>query len=225
MGQSSTTLTLEDLFDAHGEIVQLQPGETLLEPGTAPPGIWLIKSGSVRSLAQVPPSRQWRTIERHNPGQLVGWLSLLHGRPIEHLRAAETSELLFLPAADFERLFESQPELSQWYAQQTPAIEAVHLLQQLAHADQGRSRQLEQWQQLLPQLHWLVDQPPGLEELDLPGHWYRPDASLWSQPAPDRRLQQRLIWLPDPELEATRAAFQAEFDDLVRPATGSESAK
>ena len=216
---------MEDLFDAHGEIVQLQPGETLLEPGTAPPGIWLIKNGSVRSLAQVPPSRQWRTIERHNPGQLVGWLSLLHGRPIEHLRAAETSELLFLPAADFERLFESQPELSQWCAQQTPAIEAVHLLQQLAHADQGRSRQLEQWQQLLPQLHWLVDQPPGLEELDLPGHWYRPDASLWSQPAPDRRLQQRLIWLPDPELEATRAAFQAEFDDLVRPATGSESAK
>ena len=96
MGQSSITLALEDLFDACGEIAQLRPGETLLEPGTAPPGIWLIKSGTLRSLAQVPPSRQWRTIERHGPGELVGWLSLLHGRPIEHLRAAEASELLLL---------------------------------------------------------------------------------------------------------------------------------
>ena len=179
----------------------------------------------MRSLAQVPPSRQWRTIERHGPGELVGWLSLLHGRPIEHLRAAEASELLFLPAADFHRHFENQPELKQWCAQQTPAIEAVHLLQQLAHANQGRSQQLEQWQQLLPQMHWLVDQSPGLADLDSPGHWYRPDASLWTKTSADQQLQQRLIWLPDPELEASRAAFQAEFDNLVRPVGGTESSK
>ena len=99
----------------------------------------------------------------------------------------------------------------------------MHLLQQLAHANQGRSQQLEQWQRLLPQLHWLVDQSPGLADLDSPGHWYRPDASLWTKTSAGQQLQQRLIWLPDPELEANRAAFQAEFDDLVRPVGGKES--
>ena len=74
----------------------LSPGETLLAPGEQPNQIWLIRSGSVRSLAALPPQNQWRTVERHSEDCFVGWLGWLHGRPIEHLRAADASEVIEL---------------------------------------------------------------------------------------------------------------------------------
>ena len=113
-------------------------------------GLLLIKSGSLRSLAALPPNQQWRIVQRHQAGELVGWLDWLHQRPIEVLRAAEPTTIWRLPAEAVVDLWENTPEIRKLCAEQTPAIEAVHLLQQLSHADQQRARQLEQWKQLLP---------------------------------------------------------------------------
>ena len=108
----------------------LAPGETLLAPGEQPKQIWLIRNGSVRSLAALPPQNQWRTVERHGKDCFVGWLGWLHGRPIEHLRAAEASEVIELSLEQFEQLWHSQPALRHWCADQTPTAEALHLLLQ-----------------------------------------------------------------------------------------------
>ncbi len=211
---------IQSLFSQGFKTLTLQAGEELLAAGQPAPGIWWIESGSIRSLACLPPSQQWRTVERHTAGDLVGWLSSLHQRPIEHLRAAEPSSLKFIPTAELHQLWETEPGLGQWCAEQTPAIEAVHLLQQLAHADQGRNVQLEQWQKLLPQLRWLVGSDPTPADLDGPGHWYGPDGNRWDDPstATDEQPQKRLIWLPDPEQQRQQALVKAEMGQLVAAA-------
>ena len=58
--------------------------------------------------------RSWRTVERHETGSLVGWLGLLQDQPIEHLRTADLTEALFIPAEHFLTLWEQEsrsPEL------------------------------------------------------------------------------------------------------------------
>ena len=215
---SKSNNALASLFSGNFKRISLQSGEELLAAGEQTPGLWWIESGSLRSLAVLPPSQQWRTVERHAAGELVGWLSWLHRRPIEHLRAAEASTVFFISSAELEALWASEPVLQQWCAEQTPAIEAVHLLQQLAHADHTRSQQLEQWQKILPQAQWLIGSDPPPADLEAPGYWYRPDGYRWDDPEslePSR--QQRLIWLPDPQLQTSKAIIKAQIASLTTP--------
>ncbi len=188
------------------------PGQLILASGATPEGVWLIESGSVRCLAPLPPADAWRTVERFGPGQLIGWVGLVHGRALECLRAAEATQLRFIPLERFQWLWQQLPALQQWCAAQAPAIEAVQLLRQLAHGDPLRARQLESWQPLLPELRWCVDREPAV----LPsGSWYALDGSPWSVPVGEHSWQQRLIWLPDPPLPEASALVAAELNALV----------
>jgi len=184
-------------------------------------GAWWLESGSVRSLAALPPTNTWRTVERHGPGSLIGWLSLIHGRPMEQLRAAEASAARFIPAAQFQELWNSEPGLPAWCARQTPPIEVVLLLLQLAHGDPFRSQQLDQWQQLLPHCRWLIDTPPP--EGSTGWHW--PDGTPWPGTPSTPCWQQRLIQLPSPPAaaEPATADVQRELNALLPPATPGSS--
>ncbi|MEB3241997.1 MAG: peptidase domain-containing ABC transporter [Synechococcus sp.] len=181
-------------------------------------GLLIIESGSLRSLAALPPNQQLRTVQRHGAGELVGWLNWLHQRPIELLRAAELTTVWRLPTEAIDELWNATPEFQQFCAEQTPAIEAVHLLQQLSHADQQRARQLEQWKQLLPQLRWLVDVDPTSADLEGSGQWYWPDGTPWEPGTKTNLRQQRLIWLPDPNQQRQQALVKAQIGQLVTAA-------
>ena len=87
----STLQSLEALFEREGDHVSFSPGQQLLEQGQIGPGVWWITKGCVRSLAALPPKNDWRTVQRHGPGELVGWLGLIHARAMEWLRASEAS--------------------------------------------------------------------------------------------------------------------------------------
>ena len=63
---------LHDLLPSQTKLRRFAPGETLLGPGDQPNAIWLIRSGSVRSLVTLPPQNQWRTVQRHGCGELIG---------------------------------------------------------------------------------------------------------------------------------------------------------
>ena len=215
---SDTSDGAKSLFSNGFKTLSLQPGEELLAHGQSPGGLWLIEAGSLRSLACLPPSQQWRTVERHKAGQIVGWLGWLHQRPIEHLRASEPTKLRFIPNAELSQLWDQEDYLGRWCAEQTPVIEAVHLLQQLSHADQQRTQQLEQWKHLLPQLRWLVDADPTAADLEGPGHWYWPDGTPWGANTPANPRQQRLIWLPDPEQQRQQALVKAQMGQLAAAA-------
>ena len=186
----------------------LSPGETLLAPDEQPNQIWLIRSGSVRSLAALPPQNQWRTVERHSEDCFVGWLGWLHGRPVEHLRAAEASEVIELSLQQFEQLWHNQPALRHWCANQTPTAEALHLLLQLSHSNPARSHQLDDWRNLQPSLRWVIDATP---ESQPGGQWHWINGAVWPEHPSDPAQQQRLIWLPDTD----DAAIQLGLHELV----------
>ena len=217
-------LELEPL-QSEGESITFRPGQELLSPGSIPDAVWVVEQGMVRSLASLPPAGHWRTVERHGPGSLVGWLSLIHGRPLEHLRAAEPVRARRIEADRFRQLWQSDPAIAQWCSQQHPALEAVQLLHQLAHGDPSRNQQLEQWQQLLPELRWQVNADPAGAEAPTSGRWFWPDGTPWPELPGQPSWQQRLIWLPPAELPApdsTALATAAELSALQPVATGTQ---
>jgi len=219
MGDQQTSGdALGSLFDAEGSIHRLVPGECLLAPGEPPEHVWWVLQGKLRSLMELPPSQSWRTVERHSEGCLIGWLGLIHGRPIEHLRAAEATELLQLPAERFLALWQQNPALRQWCASQTPCTELVHLLQQLAHANPARSRQLDFWDNLRGSVHWCVDTTPTARA---GGTWHWPDGTCWPEQPASPALQQRLLWIPDP----AEQAIEVELAQLhgTRPGMASSN--
>ena len=146
--QLAPHVNLQNLLPADAKRRRLSPGETLLAPGEHPKTIWFIAQGSVRSLAALPPQNQWRTIERHGTGQLIGWLGWIHQRSIEHLRAAEDCELIELELHEIEALWSNSQEFKNWIAAQRPTIELIHLLLQLSHGNPARSHQLDNWKRL-----------------------------------------------------------------------------
>ena len=131
----STPQSLEALFQREGDHVSFSPGQQLLEQGEIGPGVWWITKGCIRSLAALPPHNDWRTVQRHGPGELVGWLGLIHARPMEWLRASEASTAWFLDAARFRELWRAHADLREWCSEQTPNLELIQLLLQLAHGD------------------------------------------------------------------------------------------
>ena len=202
----SNLQSLEALFEREGDERSFAPGQPLLEQGATPQGVWWLKRGSVRSLAALPPTNDWRTVQRHRSGELVGWLGLVHARPMEWLRAAEPTTAFFVGADRFQSLWHDHADLRAWCAGQTPCMELVQLLLQLAHGDPGRARQLDQWRELVNTIHWHVDQVPPSR---LGGRWHWPDGCYWpDRPSPEP-LQQRLIWLPDCDVEAVSVELDA----------------
>ena len=189
----------------------LNTGETLLAPGKLPSAVWFIKSGSLRSLAALPPQNNWRTVQRHGSGELVGWLGWVHQRPIEHLRAAEPCELVELNLNQLDALWRTQPALGEWCAEQNPTVELLHVLIQLSHGNPARGHQLDDWRELQSKIHRANNQEPAPRA---GGQWFHLDGQSWPQPPAEHPRQQRLIWLPDPD----DAAIQIGLRELSPPA-------
>ena len=205
--QLAPHVDLQALLPSDAKRRHLEPGETLLAPGVPPKHVWFVVEGSVRSLASLPPQNRWRTVQRHDRGEFIGWLGWLHGRSIEHLRAAEPSEVIELELSEFESLWTHSEHLRRWCHDQSPTIEWLHILLQLSHANPTRSHQLDQWRQVQRKVQWSVDDDPT----PIPGgHWHWIDGVAWPDPRPDDPSLQRLIWLPDPE----DAALQLGLDEL-----------
>ena len=223
--QQASGVALRSLLGEEGSIHRLVPGECLLAAGEPPGHVWWVVQGTLRSLMDLPPSQSWRTVDRYGEGCLVGWLGLIHGRPIEHLRAAEPTELLQLPAERFHTLWQQNRELRQWCASQTPCTELVHLLQQLAHANPARGRQLDFWDNLRGNVHWCVDATPTARA---GGKWHWPDGTCWPEQPADPLLQQRLLWIPDPAeqaIEVELAGIEPPCDEFLTVKWNSQATR
>ena len=197
---------LHDLLPSQTKLRRFAPGETLLGPGERPNTLWLIRSGSVRSLVALPPQNQWRTVQRHGCGELIGWLSWLHDQPMEVLRAAEPTEVVELGIQQFEQLWSDHPQLRQWCGEQAPIAEQLHLLRLLSDGNPARGHQLDAWRQLTAKIQLAVDTAPTPRS---GGEWFWINGKPWPSPPQVEQRQQRLFWLPDPESETIRANLEA----------------
>ena len=210
---SSPPPVIESLLTEAGDLWRYGAGNVLVGAGDLPPGVWLIQKGSIRSLAALPPKGNWRTVERHDVGSLVGWLGLLQERPVEHLRTADLTEALFIPADRFLELWEQEPTLRSWCAAQHPAITVVDVLTRLSHANPGRLRQLEEWRNFSSLNAIAQDESAHGDGDPNPvggGVWHWPDGSVWTKHSMPPGRERRLIWLPDPQQHDQDNQLQTE---------------
>ena len=224
---SQNLQAIETLLEQAGELCRYGFGKELVPAGEIPEGVWFIRKGSVRSLLSLPPEGGWRTVERYEAGTLVGWLGLLQERPIEHLRTADLTEALFIPAKRFLRLWESKEELRHWVAKQRPAVEVVDLLVRLSHATPSRCNQVEEWRNLVT-LNELAQDSSNHGDGDprpVPGgEWHWSDGTVWPQQPEKEPLLRRLIWLPDPpDLEMQAASV--EIDSIAELTAAGQTRK
>jgi CRP/FNR family transcriptional regulator, cyclic AMP receptor protein len=92
--------------------VTIDAGENVFLQGQPHTGIWLIEEGIVRTFYAAPSGRQI-TLAYWTAGHFIGGPEILGGG--EHVwsaDAAQTSRLLYLPAASIRALIESQPSFA-----------------------------------------------------------------------------------------------------------------
>jgi ATP-binding cassette, subfamily B, bacterial HlyB/CyaB len=181
---------LSPLLDPLLEPCRFRLGQTVLRADVAPPGVLLIRSGQLRSLAPAPRGQGLRTIERLSSGAIAGWVGLLRQQPCEHLRASSEVEALLLPAARFQELLAGHPALAAAFQQRPAAAELHALLLALAPEHPWAQEQLEQWPAPLSSSCVRSLVPGGETALALPAgyRWFassgRPLAEPWPEPPP-----------------------------------------
>jgi ATP-binding cassette subfamily B protein len=185
---------LSPLLDPLLEPCRFRLGQTVLRADVPPPGVLLIRSGQLRSLAPAPRGQGLRTIERLGPGAIAGWVGLLRQQPCEQLRASSEVEALLLPATPFLELLAGHPALAAAFQQRPAAAELHALLLALAPEHPWAQEQLEQWPAPLASscVRSLVPggDTGGATQLALPPgyRWFassgRPLAEPWPEPAP-----------------------------------------
>lgn len=207
-------------------------GHTLVAAGESPAHVWIVLRGSLRSLgplsgAEEPP----RTLEKLGAGAIAGWISLLHGTPLEHLRTATELDALVLPADLLHELWQQEPALQQWAAQQLPAAELLALLRPLAEADPHWRPALADWPHtrvgarllalppgtplpsstaLEPGRRWFLSQPPAL-----PLEW--PSPATAPSPLNPPASGWRLIGLVEPGVPAGEVPADHAITPAVAP--------
>lgn len=189
------------------ELLRFKLGQTLLRPDVMPEGVLLLRSGSLRCLAIDPTTGELRSIDRLDPGAIVGWGSILRSEPCEQIRASAEVEVLQLPTALFRDLLATHAELSSWFQTALPAAELYLLLSRLAQQEPDWLPALRAWPALRDQAQ-VRSLPPGPETpLDLAPdlRWFvssgAPLAQPWTTatPAPSPRpgaAWLRLVGLP-----------------------------
>ena len=120
-------------------------GETLMRDSATPEGILLVLQGQVRAITPVPGGTRTRTLERLGPGSVLGWSSLVSGRPRETLRAMEPVTAILLPSAAFLTLLDRQPGVAHWFHRQLPLAELHQLLAELVRERPAYAPFLENW--------------------------------------------------------------------------------
>jgi subfamily B ATP-binding cassette protein HlyB/CyaB len=217
---------LSPLLDPLLEPCRFRLGQTVLRADVAPPGVLLVRSGQLRSLAPAPRGQGLRTIERLGPGAIAGWVGLLRQQPCEHLRASTEVAALLLPAARFQELLAGHPVLAAAFQQRPAAAEVHALLQALAPEHPWAQEQLEQWPSPLSSSCVRSLVPGGETALALPGgySWFtssgRPLAEPWPEPAPPLQpLAAGSPWLRLVGLSAPPPRSQASAPNQAPAAT------
>lgn len=130
------------------QVLRYRAGQTILRPDVLPEGLYLLRSGQVRSLAANPLSAELRTIEKLLPGALSGWCGILRDKPCEHLRASTEVEMLRLPATVFRELLDEYESIRLWFQSELPAAELHQLLVALHPLEPEWLPLLESWSEI-----------------------------------------------------------------------------
>ncbi|MBZ8180796.1 peptidase domain-containing ABC transporter [Oscillatoria salina] len=112
---------------------KLQPlryrmGQTILLRERMPSQIALVYEGQVRLLGYDPRTQMPVTLKLMEPGEIIGWVSLLRGVPCETAIASNESICLSLNTNDFLRLIERHKEFRAYFQEKCSPLEIFELL-------------------------------------------------------------------------------------------------
>ncbi|MER3494357.1 MAG: type I secretion system permease/ATPase, partial [Mastigocladus sp. ERB_26_2] len=95
-------------------------GQAILPLQELPPDVVIIYTGQARLIGYDPQSNIPVTLQRLQPGEIVGWKSLLQGVPCEKVMACEEETLcLVLPHEEFLTLLAEEPALKAHFMEST----------------------------------------------------------------------------------------------------------
>jgi ATP-binding cassette subfamily B protein len=103
-------------------------GQTLLTQELMPDQVLFLYEGQARLVAYQPQSYQPTTLQRLQPGDVIGWASLLRGVPCETAIASTEAICLTLPAEIFLTLLEQEPAFALEFKTQCSLAEVYSIL-------------------------------------------------------------------------------------------------
>ncbi len=237
---SSDTL---DRLAAEIQPLRYPIGRALLTPQTQPTHLFLIYAGQVRLLGYDPRTSAPITLQMLEPGECVGWLSLLRNRPSETAIASVETICLTLPADRFLKLIEDEPALAQYFLSKTSIIEVFEILGQqlIAHADGGTDLKALAQQQQFDAIAQTLPAKTKVSALDPSLNWYissssvpeengKPVSGGYSDPVSRSRGTIRLVGLPTPVVEpdsvenSALTVIQSDWGDIPEAPNQPQSA-
>jgi ATP-binding cassette subfamily B protein len=102
------------------EVRRYRMGQAILPLQELPPDVAIIYTGQARLIGHDPQNNIPVTLQRLQPGEIVGWKSLLRGVPCEKVMACEEETLcLVLPHQEFLTLLAEEPALKAYFMEST----------------------------------------------------------------------------------------------------------
>jgi ATP-binding cassette, subfamily B, bacterial HlyB/CyaB len=218
-----------------GQLLRYRLGQVILARDEMPEQIAIVLEGQVRSIGYDPRDQQALTLQRLQPGALLGWVSVLCQRACETAIASTEVVCLTLPAPVFLNLLQREAAVLRGFQQQCSLVEVFEFvsaeLSQQANGDRLLHQSGAADFQELAMLLWpeaaVVTLAPGKvspEQLQGDRQWYVSSGNLTHYPVGSRldgrnlppRLRveapasARLIGLPLAALQPDPAAAQPD---------------
>lgn len=214
------------------EPLRYRMGQTILASESLPANIYILHTGQARLLGYPPSSIAPQTLEKLEPGAIIGVTGIIRSCPCETAIASTESVCLTLKVSDFQELLSQQPDIAAYFRNQLSLIEAYDLigaetnrrgkvvedLKQIALASRKQATVLNlpsgktPLSQIDPNILWLVSSE---------GSNY-PVGSVINPTNNQEYIQStgkgiRLIGFSDPTLSFSQNAIAAEADVGINP--------
>ena len=107
--------------------VRYRMGQPMVARDRLPGQLYVLSEGQARSIGHDSSTNRAISLSSKEPGELLGWLSLVRDRPCEAVIASVEATAAVLPATAFLDLLESYPVLEEW-VQKPQLLEVFDLL-------------------------------------------------------------------------------------------------
>jgi HlyB family type I secretion system ABC transporter len=110
------------------EPLRYRMGQAILVKESLPANIYILQTGQARLLGYPPSAIAPQTLEKLEPGAIIGVTGIIRGVPCETVIASTESICLTLKVSDFQELLSQQPDIALYFRNQLSLIEAYDLI-------------------------------------------------------------------------------------------------
>ena len=161
-------------LSSQGQLLRYRMGQPLVIREKMPPHISILFQGQARLLGYDPRGSAPITLKLLQPGEVIGWVSVLRGIPCETAIASTESICFTLSIADFLRWLDSEPVLASAFRSRCALVEIFELLgTELARRAETEANLKELALQALPNA-LIMNVPQGKQmssQLDTSRRW------------------------------------------------------